>query len=153
MLQSIHDSSKGWLTWVVVLLVSFAFILFGTHDYFMGSRVSDIAATVNGTEITQSQLTHAYQRTRQAESASTPAADTQLKREVLQQLISNQALTQAATAAGLRFSFQQSIATLHAMPAFQQQGQFSLAKFQDTLRQMSYTEQSFMDELQSTLLI
>jgi hypothetical protein len=160
MLQRIHDHSKGWLTWVIVVLICLAFSLWGVHSYTESGKANAAVATVNGTDISQHQLLANYERLRQQQQLRLGAdyvlnaeAEKRLKEQVLHQLVDTEVLAQAAIAEGFRFTTQQEVATVHAIPTFQIKGQFSLTKFKETLDGMLYNEASFLADLRAAMLI
>lgn len=158
MLQSIRERTHGWFAWILFSMISIMFILWGVQGY-IDSSVSDVAATVNGTDIHQSELHSAYERLRSQQqfqlgsNAISPDMETQLKQQALQELIVNNLLGQSAAALGLRFSLSQAIANIRLMPTFQVNDQFSMERFKAILARLSYSEQQFISNLQSGMLI
>ena len=60
MLQAIRNNAQGVFVWIIVGLIVISFALFGLGSYLSGaSKV--VAASVNGVEITSTDLTRAYQ--------------------------------------------------------------------------------------------
>lgn len=158
MLQSIRERAHGWFAWVLFSLISLTFIFWGVHNY-TDSSVSDIVATVNGTDIYQSELQAAYERLRSQQQfqlghdAIPTEAEKQFKQQALQELIIASGLTQAAHSEGLRFTLDQAIANIRLIPTFQIKGQFSIERFKQVLSSLSYTENQFIANLQSAMLV
>ena len=50
MLQTIRERAQGWIAWVIVILISVPFALWGIQSY-LGESGEPVAATVNGVEI------------------------------------------------------------------------------------------------------
>lgn len=161
MLQSIRDRSQGWLAGVIVSLVIATFILWGVHTYLTESGGQpDVAATVNGYKITQGMLNTAYERLRQQQQMQLGAdfvldqkTETQLKKQALSQLIVAQVLSQAAIKEGFRVTMGEIEGALLGIPAFQVNGRFSRERFNEVLSSTLYTEKSFLDDLQTSMLI
>ncbi len=159
MLQSIREKSQGWLTWLVVSLVSIAFVGFGVKSYLQSADTHFIAK-VNGTEVSQEQLNATYERLRQqrqiqlgAAFASNPQLDAQLKNQALNQIIVSMILSHAASKQGFRVTENEVDNTLANMPIFQVNGQFSRDRFREVLNNTLFTETSFLAALNKDLLI
>jgi len=120
---------------------------------------SEIAVKVNGQKITAQQLNNAFERTRRRMMVQfagminlNQAQQAKLKQTVLQQLINSEVRAQAAKKQGFHISAQQIQAVIGQMPAFQEGGQFSPARFQQVLDNMLYTPQSFAADMERSML-
>ncbi len=161
MLQSIRDRSQGWLAGVIVFLVIATFALWGIHSYLTSSgNQLDVVATVNGKQITQMMLNTAYERLRQQQQMQLGAdfvldqkTETQLKKQALTQLIMVQVLSQTAFKEGYRVTMGEVEGALLAIPAFQVNGRFSRERFNEILSNTLYTQQTFLADLQTSMLI
>lgn len=160
MLQSIRDRSKGWLSTVILSLVCLAFVLWGIQSYLESSSRNDAAAKVNGHAITTVEANAAYERLRQQQQFQLGADFTvddkiekQLKKQAIDQLIMGQILTSAALKEGYRVTKEEVDAALLSIPAFQINGRFSAERFHEALSGMLYTENSFLADLQTTMLV
>lgn len=161
MLQSIRDRSQGWLAGVIVFLVIATFALWGIHSYLTSNGGQpDVVASVNGKKITQAMLNTAYERLRQQQQMQLGAdfvidqkAEMQLKKQALSQLIMAQVLVQAAIKEGYRITMGEVEGALLAIPAFQVNGRFSRERFNEVLNGTLYNERSFLDDLQTSMLI
>lgn len=160
MLQSIRDRTQGWLTWFIVILICTSFALWGIHSYLQSGDTTQIIAEVNGYEITKRQHQATYERLRQQLQAQqgsdfifSPAIENSLKQQALTQLIKAKALSDAAFNSGYRVSQQQLSAMVAQIPAFQNEGQFSVEKFHEILARTGYTENAFFQALQADILI
>lgn len=152
MLQDIRDRSQGWLTWVIVIVICVMFALWGINYYLSGSSgVQQVVAKVNGVEISSQALTTAYQRvaTQQQGSSNDPT----LRAQVLNALILQQVLTQAAQTAHFYVDDSEVDQTIVAMPAFQDNGQFSLQKFQAILQSLGMNPQQLRAEIAADMVL
>ena len=50
MLQTIRERAQGWIAWLIVILISIPFALWGIQSY-LGVGGEPIAATVNGIDV------------------------------------------------------------------------------------------------------
>ncbi len=160
MLQSIRDKSQGWLAWIFVGLIVITFGMWGIHNYLASGVTSNVAAKVNGQEIPVTTLNTAYERLRQqrqiqmgADFSLSQSAEDQLKKQALQQLIVSNLLTHAAISNGFRVTDDQVSEALLRIPVFQIDGQFSRARFEEVLNAMYYTEDQFLSDLRSQMLV
>ena len=159
MLQDIREKSQGVLAWIIVVLLIATFALWGIHSYISTGK-SNVLAYVNHQPITQNEIDASYQRIRQQQQLQLGAnyslnAQTEalLKKQALSQLILSQVLMTEAQKTGYRVTTDQVDRALLQIPAFQQNGQFSLERFHDILSGMLYTQDQFLADMRTTMLI
>ena len=158
MLQAFRERVMGWLGWVIIGLVIMTFALFGLGSYLQDkSRV--YAAKVNDVEISTRSLQEAYQQQRarlqeMMGDAYDPALidDTLLRKQALDGLINRELLLQAAHDNGLKISDALLAAQIHAIPAFQEDGQFSEKRYRDLVARRGMTVAQVEYETRNTLL-
>ncbi len=149
MLQAIRNNAQGIFVWVIVGLIIISFALFGLGSYLSGaSKV--VAASVNGVEISSSQLTRAYQdyqeRLRQMFGDAyrpdmLPVAT--MKRQVLSQLVTEEVLKQMFQQQGYQASTEQVLARLKTYQAFQDDGKFSPQRYKQVLSVQGISSDEF----------
>ncbi len=149
MLTAIRERATGWIAWVIVVLITIPFALWGINSYFEGG--SEIAvATVNGESISA----YAYQEDLQYQTQLlseqwgrnfTPELldDLGVKERVLDGLIDNQLLFQYTQKHEFRVSDEQLTRLIQEQEAFQADGQFSLQQYESILSANGFTPQSF----------
>jgi peptidyl-prolyl cis-trans isomerase D len=140
MLQVIRDRAQGVFAWIIVILITIPFALWGIHQYF-GGGASTTVAKVNGVDISQQQIQFAYLQRRERLQQMLGDnfdpklfSEKRLKQQVLQQLIAREALVQAVTKAGFRVGDALLGAEIRAMPAFQEKGGFSADRYNRALQ-------------------
>ncbi len=136
MLQSIHDKTKGILGIVIVVLIGATFALWGIGDYLSGAK-EKAAARVDGVEISQSEfeqgLTMQRQRLEQmfqGELPDSPLFQEQIKKQVLDQLITQRVLQKVTGEQGYRVPDQVLAERIRNIEAFQQDGVFAKDVYQ-----------------------
>jgi peptidyl-prolyl cis-trans isomerase D len=157
MLQAIRDRAMGVLGWIVIGLIIITFALFGLGSYLQDqSRV--YAAKVNDVEISPRELQVAYQNQRarmeqMLGDVYNPALidEQSLKQQALQGLISRQLLLQAAQEDGMAISDQLLAAKIHAVQAFQADGEFKEEVYQRVLGRQGMTPLGFEYETRQQL--
>lgn len=158
MLQAIHDRVSGWIAKIVVALIIIVFGLWGIESYLQSdARVN--AAVVNGVEISVPEYRFAKQQQIQrmrgmlGEQFDADLTNTaEFKAAVLNRLIEEELLVQAATEAGMAISDGLLAAQIHAIPDFQEDGKFSQEKYQSLLSQQGLTTQRFEQQYRRSLL-
>jgi len=140
MLQSIRDRAQGIIVWTIVGLIIITFALFGLSSYLSGSAKA-VVATVNGVEISQTELLrefqNAQQRLQQMLGANYRADlfnEELMKQQVLEGLIQRELINQQLDSDKFHVAPQQVVATLQKMPAFQDaNGEFSTENYRRVL--------------------
>ena len=158
MLQTIRDRATGWIAYIIVGLLIIPFALWGVNQYF-GEPQSLEVATVGDTTISLQEFQQAYQQHRLrlqnllGENFDPALFDeTRLKQEVLQQLVNEAVLAQAARNEGLRVGDGQLHEVIRAYEAFQQDGAFNPELYQRVLRSQGYSPLGFEESLRSSLV-
>jgi len=153
MLQSIRNNAQGVLVWIVVGLIVVSFALFGLGSYLSGaSKV--VAASVNGTDISSTALTRAYQNYQERlrgmfgdqykpEMFATP----RVKNEVLQGLITQEVMNQMLEEQGYQASNEQIVEKIKTYEAFQEGGVFSPERYKEVLSLQGLNGEAFENDL------
>jgi hypothetical protein len=159
MLQNLREHVQGWIAGVIAGILCLAFALWGVEYYIGGSPSRVTVAKVDSFDITQDQWDAAYNRARQSQQIqiSDPklneAYQNQIKTRALNGLIQAHVLGSAAQKAGYVISPAQVGSIIQQMPAFQLEGRFSYPLFQRTLENLSYTPDTFAQEISKSSLL
>ena len=156
MLQSIRDKTRGWIAYLIVFLISIPFALWGVNSYFGGGEIAPVAV-VDGEEITQQQLDSAYanyrRRVAQMFGGSIPEAfsdETQMKEQVLSQMIEEFALRSYVEKNRYRVSDGRLNQIIRSMDTFQTNGEFDSEIYQRQVSSLGYSTAGFESELRRT---
>lgn len=154
MLEKIREGSQGVIAKSILVLVILSFAFTGVSSY-LGSSSEPVAATVNGEEISNSALEQAYQseRARLEQQlgemydalASNDTYLASVKQSVLERLVADKLIDQAAVDLGLTVSDEQIKNAIINEPAFQTDGQFDNDRYLALIRQLGYQVNSFRD--------
>ena len=135
MLQTIRERAQGWIAWVIVILISIPFALWGIQSY-LGVGAEPVVATVNGIEITQREFDMRYQDMRMRLRDRLGAAyrpelfdEKTMRAQVLDSMIQENLLLQVSHGLGLRASDQELRVAIISNPAFQKDGRFDKATY------------------------
>jgi peptidyl-prolyl cis-trans isomerase D len=154
MLERIREGSQGpWAMGILVLII-LSFVFAGVGSY-INSSASGSAAVVNGDEIGLDDLERAYQNERSqmesqfGEAFAALASDTaylqNFRQGILDRLISEKLLDQAAQELGLRVSDEQIKLAIVGMQEFQVDGKFNNDRYLALLRQAGFQTNNFRD--------
>jgi peptidyl-prolyl cis-trans isomerase D len=154
MLERIREGSQGpWAMGILVLIV-ISFVFAGVGSY-INSSASGAAANVNGEEIGLDELERAYQSERSrmesqfGDAFAALASDTgylqNFRQGILDRLISEKLLDQAAQEFGLRVSDEQIKQAIVGMQEFQVEGKFDNDRYLAILRQAGFQTNNFRD--------
>lgn len=155
MLQKLNERIQGVVAWVVVILIAATFALFGV-DYYMQSRQSaDVEVEVNGQAISKQAFDLNYRRARQQLDPAqlTSAAEKQLKKQVLDEMIVNNLSVQSARLYGFDVTLSQANSAILSIPQFQEDGHFSTGRYQQALSGALFTPESFQKEVRQGMLL
>jgi peptidyl-prolyl cis-trans isomerase D len=154
MLERIREGSQGPWAMGILGLVILSFVFAGVGSY-INSSASGAAANVNGEEIGLDELERAYQNERSrmesqfGDAFATLASDTaylqNFRQGILDRLISEKLLDQAAQEFGLRVSDEQIKLAIVGMQEFQIDGQFNNDRYLALLRQAGFQTNNFRD--------
>ncbi len=121
-LHSIRESATGWFAWVIVILISIPFALWGINSYITPD-VNPAVANVGDYKITVQEFQNAVQN--ESKDYKGQANEQLIKKIVLERLVNNRALINFLNDSGLSISKQQVDVQIRNDPSFQLDGQFS----------------------------
>ncbi|MGO1394577.1 MAG: SurA N-terminal domain-containing protein [Halomonas sp.] len=148
MLQSIRDGSRSWGAKIIIGVMVAAMALFGIESLFglFGSDPDEVAS-VNGQPIMRQQVELEVQRALRSGQVP-PEQERALRSDMLDQLITQQLLSQYTEDGGFSVSDEQLDQMIVSLPEFQDQdGHFSAEVFRNRLAGAGYTPISFREEL------
>ncbi|WP_040514686.1 SurA N-terminal domain-containing protein [Paraglaciecola polaris] len=154
MLERIREGTQGTWAMVILGLVILSFMFAGVGSY-INSSAETAAAKVNDDTISQADLERAYQNERgrmesqYGDAFAALTADSaylqQFRQGILDRLIGDKLLEQAAVDLGLRVSDAQIKQAIVAMPEFQFDGKFDNERYTAVLRQAGFQPNDFRD--------
>ena len=149
MLQAINDKAKGLIGGIIILFISVPFALWGIQEYIGGAE-QPYAAKVNDIEISLRDYEESLARQRQrlesalGDKVPTDAAfEKTLKRQVLDQLITQRVLEQLVTGTGYSIPDTKLAQQIHQIEAFQQDGNFVASMYQGVLSSQGMSPAEF----------
>lgn len=158
MLQRIHDQAQSWVAWVIVGLLIVPFALWGINSYFEGGGGGTVAE-VNGSEISLRDYQRSLQQQRQrmrsmlGENYSPELLENpQMRRAVLDAMVENDLLSQRVEADGFRINDAILFGQLQQIDAFQHDGVFNPAIYEQVLSAQGMSKPFFEESLRSDIM-
>ncbi|MBK6728490.1 MAG: SurA N-terminal domain-containing protein [Xanthomonadales bacterium] len=159
MLQSIRDKSGSKIAYAILALLMAAFMFFGIQGYFVASGDTGVAK-VGGTDISsgayRERMNETLQRMRtmmgesfQSEFFNTP----QYKRQVVDQLVDEELMTQAGAAAGVAVSDARLREEIGKIEAFHVDGAFDGKQYALVLQANKMTIEQFEQRMRRDLAV
>jgi len=157
MLQSIREKAQGWLAWVIVVLISIPFALWGIQRY-VNPKSKLVVAEVNGVELPLSEFKNKVRQQERRLQAMWKDFDismmeAQIKQSTLEQMIEQELLVQSAAETGFRISDAMLAQQIHGIEAFQQEGKFSQGLYEMLLESQGMSPALFEMEMRRNMLV
>jgi peptidyl-prolyl cis-trans isomerase D len=157
MFDFVHENKK--LVQIVLALITLPFALWGVSSYERSGNSADVAATVNGLKISQQDLENSLRqqqdRMRQRLGANYDPAmfeTPQVKRAVLDNLISQRLLVERARAARLVVPDEQVAQVIAGIDAFRVEGKFDKKRYETVLADQGMTPLIFEARVRDELM-
>ncbi|WP_432459206.1 peptidylprolyl isomerase [Agarivorans sp. QJM3NY_25] len=160
MLEKLREGSQGPVAKIILGLVILSFALAGVGSY-IASPSEQLAATVNGESISRAEFDKAYQNERARlenqfgdafnQLAADPSYMAQFRNNVLDRMVSERLLDQAAEQYGLRISDAQLKSQILKMPEFQVDGRFDNDRYLAVLSRAHFQPSQFRDMMRNDL--
>ena len=152
MLLAIRDRATGWIAWIIVSLLVITFALWGVHEY-VGGGAEPVVASVEGHEITRIALSEQVERVlRNTDERPEGEEATRLRRQVLDSMIAENVLVQAARDAGMRIPTASVNEAIRQEPAFQVEGRFDQERYIQLLNANRIDPEQFWSQQRRDLL-
>lgn len=153
MLQELRDKSQGWIAKIIIGVIVLLFALTGFDAIFRAVGHNDEVATINGEGLSKVLYNNTYDQQQRILSmngqfdGSTQAKES-LSKFVMENLINNQILVQAADKAGFGYLPTQFVETMiRNNPLYQTNGQFDYNSFKEAILNYGYSsEQQFVQD-------
>lgn len=158
MMQFIRERSKGLLSFLLIGFIALTFALWGINSYFTGNTRNSVAE-IGARTISADEFNRFYQQQyRQLQSLYGDAFrpemidEPQLKKKVLDAMVSDSVLRQHLIKQGMVISDAQLASAINQLPTFQESGRFSSDLYQEWLKSRGYSAAAFENELRASML-
>ncbi len=153
MLMQIRERASGIVAYIIVILISIPFALWGIQEY-LGGGSDQIVAEVGDTEITKRVFDNQVQeQRRQLRSILGQSFDALyqdealLKQSVLDNLVENSLVNGETLAAGYKISDTQLFERIRSVPQFQVDGKFDQTRYDQLLASQGRSKVEFEEQL------
>ena len=156
MLQKLNERIQGLIAWIIISLVMITFALFGLDYYMQARNDKTVAIKVNGEPISSQSIALSERRANQLHQLShdnTTENPKQLHNRILNELIQNQVLLQAAKHNGFYVNDNETKNAIASIPQFQDHGNFSPEKYNAALNAALFNAATFHTEIQTNMLL
>ncbi|PSW20998.1 peptidylprolyl isomerase [Photobacterium sanctipauli] len=161
MMERMREGASSIWVKIILGLIILSFVFAGVGSYLAGGG-QQVAATVDGREISQREFEMAYQNERNRMQAQLgdyfstlmgdPAYVQQFRRSVLDRMVNDVLIEQRANDLGLRISDEQIRTAIVSMPEFQRDGRFDNETYNTLLRRSGMTPDQFAESMRTDLL-
>jgi peptidyl-prolyl cis-trans isomerase D len=153
MLTTIRERAQGWIAWVIVILISVPFALWGINEYFDAEK-KVVVAEINGNELMSQDFQQQLQRQRNVirqqfggkidnKIFESPA----FKQRVLNEMITQRLVTADLQKQNYQIGDQQLASLLRSNPAFQTNGSFSPELYAQAVRSNGLSPSAFEGQI------
>lgn len=150
MLQTIRDRAQGFLAWVILILISIPFALWGIQNYFSSGKERPVAV-VGDKEIFERDVNRAYEQNLAGLVDLGQFSEEQLRQQALDRLINEAVLAQAAADSKLVVNDATVAEYIQSMPYFQTDGQFDKEKYRLMLSSQGIAASQFVSQVRQAL--
>ena len=155
MFDTIREGRAGkWVTYIIFGLIIISFSLWGVESYIQNIGRGASMASVDGADISRDEFNTAYRnqvdqmREMLGQNFNPAMVDNpQAKAGVLEGVVNRRLLAATAKKVGLTVTDEQLRKTIEAIPAFQDNGKFSLTRYQTYARNRGMTETMFEEQI------
>ncbi|MCC6207406.1 MAG: SurA N-terminal domain-containing protein [Gammaproteobacteria bacterium] len=156
MIQVIRDHAQGVFAWIIIVLVTIPFALWGVNEYFQGGGELPIAE-VGKRPISSQEFQQVYQRElgmrRQILGDDFIVQnEAAIKRAVLEGLVNSEVMLQTVRKAGFRVDDARVGNEIRAISQFQRDGKFDPELYERMLRGAGLAREQFEDSVRRDLL-
>jgi peptidyl-prolyl cis-trans isomerase D len=159
-LQKIQQRLSGWILWVLVIIISLGFMLWGVENYFQQNTRSgnQPIGQVNGVDLLPSEVARAFnaiavQMARQNDNQLPQYLKPMIEQQAIDSVITSKVIQTLSKKLGFAYSQDEVKQYLPNFSAFIQDGEFSQEKFYGTINSLGYSSaQDFIDTLRSDLI-
>ncbi len=154
MLHVIREKAKGWFAWLIVILISVPFALWGIGSYITPEQNLPVAK-VDGVNVSSYDFKNALQQELQNNNESSARSEDMSRKMVLDRLINNRALLNHLNEQGYASSQalieKKIISDKNFIDA--KTGQFSAQQFNQILARMGLTYERYIGLLKDDILV
>jgi peptidyl-prolyl cis-trans isomerase D len=155
MLQAIREGAQGFFSWVILILISVPFALWGVNNYF-GDGQERAVASVNDREFLQGDVSRALQPLKQRFNEALQAgmvSEEQLRKQALDNLILNALLTEETQHRNMTVSDATVRQGVMEIEVFQTDKRFDKKRYENLLAARGLSSRGFSEQLRQSMVV
>lgn len=155
MLQAIREGAQGFFSWVILILISVPFALWGVNNYF-GDGKERAVVTVNGKEFLQNDVNQAMQPLQQRFNEALQSglvSEEQLKKEAIDGLVLKALLSQEASQRNMTVSDAVVRQSVTEIEAFQTEKRFDKRRYENLLSARGLSSRGFSEQVRQSKVL
>lgn len=155
MLQAIREGAQGFFAWVILILITIPFALWGVQNYVDSGNEASVVA-VNGQEFSQNDVSRAVQSLQQRYNDALQSglmSEEQLRRQAIDGLVLEAVLSQEILKRKMVLSDSSVQENVMGMEAFQTDRQFDKRRYENLLSARGLSSQGFIERIRQSLAI
>ncbi|MDP2178406.1 SurA N-terminal domain-containing protein [Methylicorpusculum sp.] len=149
MLTKIREKAQGVFAWVILILITVPFALWGIQNYLDVGKEAPVAS-VGSKDFFQKDLTRAYEQYSQS-LKNTDIDEESLKSQALQKLIKDEVLLQHVNSLNLVISDETARSFITSLDYFQTDGKFDKRQYQALLNSQGMSSSEFISRIKNAL--
>ena len=149
MLTKIREKAQGVFAWVILILITVPFALWGIQNYLDVGKEAPVAS-VGSKDFFQKDLTRAYEQYSQS-LKNTDFDEASLKSQALQKLIKDEVLLQHVNSLSLVISDETARSFITSLDYFQTDGKFDKKQYQALLNSQGMSSSEFISRIKNAL--
>jgi peptidyl-prolyl cis-trans isomerase D len=150
MLQAIRNRAQGVLAWIVLILITIPFALWGIQNYLDVDKEQPVAV-VGDREIFERDVNRVYEQSLAGLVGIKQVDDKELRQEALNRLIREQLVAEEIVEKDLVVSDADVRALIQSLPYFQTDGKFDKQKYELTLSSQNLSSTQFTAQVRQAL--
>ena len=150
MLQAIRNRAQGIFAWVILILISVPFALWGIQNYLDSGKELPVAV-VGDRDIFERDVNRVYEQSLANLVGLGQYDESELKREALNRLVKEEVIAQNAQDKGLAISDEEVRTFVQTLPYFQTEGKFDKEKYKLMLSSQGLSAAQFVIQIRKAL--
>jgi len=150
MLQAIRERAQGVFAWIILILITVPFALWGIQNYFDTGKEMPVVV-VGDREFFQRDVNRTYEQIVQNRAGVTQIEEQQLRKQALDRLIRDEVLLQATDDLGLAVTDSSVRDFIQSMNYFQTDGKFDKEKYKLILSSQRKSSPEFTEQVRKAL--
>ncbi len=158
MLETVRKHAQGWLAKIILAAITIPFVLWGVDSYFKGDGRGSVVAQAGNVKIYEQEVSQGVRdemarlRSQMGPAFDESAIDSnEVRQHVVDGLIEQHLVNQAVADAKVSLTPDQLRAEIAAVPAFQENGQFSKARYEAALQARGMRTADFEKQVKEQL--